>query len=96
MECSLLDSYVHGIVQARMLEWVDIFHSRVSPQTRDRTCVSCISYIGRQILYHYCHLRSMLDGKITLPFSVCVCVCVCMHACMNAFRRLHHQSRVTK
>ena len=26
--------------------------SRRSSQPRDRTCVSCISYIGRQILYH--------------------------------------------
>ena len=26
--------------------------------TRDRTCVSCASFIGRRILYHQCHLGS--------------------------------------
>ena len=40
---------VHGISQARILEWVAISFSRGSSQPRDGTCVSCI---GRQILYH--------------------------------------------
>ena len=43
---------VHGIFQARTLEWVDISSSRGSSQPRDQTCVSCVFYIGRQILYH--------------------------------------------
>ena len=42
-------SSVHGIFQARTLEWVTISYSRVSFPPRDRTSVSCI---GRQILYH--------------------------------------------
>ena len=46
MECSLLGSYVHGIVQARMPEWVDTSYSSASPQTRDRTHVSCISCLA--------------------------------------------------
>ena len=36
-------SSVHGIPQARILEWVAISSSRGSSQPRDRTCVSCIA-----------------------------------------------------
>ena len=36
-------SSVHGILQARILEWVAISSSRRSSQPRDRTCVSCIA-----------------------------------------------------
>ena len=35
MDCSLPGSSVHGILQARMLEWVAIAFSRGSAQTRD-------------------------------------------------------------
>ena len=53
MDCSLPGSSVHGILQARILEWVAISSSRESFWPRDRTCVSCISCVGRQILYHW-------------------------------------------
>ena len=39
---------VHGISQARILEWVAISFSGGSSQARDQTRVICI---GRQILY---------------------------------------------
>ena len=48
MDCNPPDSSVHGISQARILEWVAISFSRGSSRPRDWTCVSCI---GRQILY---------------------------------------------
>ena len=41
MDCSLPDSSVHGILQARVLEWVATPSSRGSSQPRDRTCGSC-------------------------------------------------------
>ena len=53
MDYSWPGSSVHEILQARKLEWVAISFSRGSSQPRDQTCVSCISCIGRQILYHY-------------------------------------------
>jgi len=37
MDCSLPGSSVHGILQARMLEWVTIPFSRGSSQCRDGT-----------------------------------------------------------
>ena len=43
MDCSLPGSSVHGIFQARVLEWVAISFSRGSSQPRDWTRVSCIT-----------------------------------------------------
>ena len=42
MDFSLPGSSLHGILQARVLEWVAISFSRGSSQPRDRTRVSCI------------------------------------------------------
>ena len=49
-DCSPPGSSVHGIFQARILEWVAISSSRGSSQPRDWTCVSCTN---RRILYHW-------------------------------------------
>ena len=43
MDCNLPGSCVHGIFQARILEWVAIPFSRGSSRPRDRTQVSCIA-----------------------------------------------------
>ena len=48
-----LDSSVPRILQARTLEWVAIFSSRVSSQPRARTHFSFVFCAGRRILY-YC------------------------------------------
>ena len=45
-------SSVHGISQARILEWVAISSSRGSSRPRDRICTSCIARLGRQALHH--------------------------------------------
>ena len=50
MDCILPRSCVHGISQARALEWIAISFSRGSSQPRDWTWVSGIV---RQILYHW-------------------------------------------
>ena len=42
-DCSLPGSSVHGILQARILEWVAISSSRGSSGTRDQTQVSCFA-----------------------------------------------------
>ena len=44
-------SSVHGILPARILEWVVISSSKGSSRCRDQTCISYISCIGRQVLY---------------------------------------------
>ena len=48
MGCGPPGSSVHRISQAKILEWVAISFSRVSPP-RDRTHTSCT---GRKVLYH--------------------------------------------
>ena len=41
--CDAMDYTVHGILQARILEWVTFSFSRGSSQPRDQTQVSCIA-----------------------------------------------------
>ena len=50
MDCSLPDFPVHGISQARTLEWVVISFSRTSFWPRSQTCISCT---GRWIHYQW-------------------------------------------
>ena len=52
MDCSPPSSSLHGSSQARIPKWVAISYSRGSSWPRNRTQVSCISRIGRWILYH--------------------------------------------
>ena len=52
MDSSWPGSLVHGILQARILEWVTMPSSRGYYGLRDQTCVFCISCMGRGILYH--------------------------------------------
>ena len=49
MDWSLPGSPIHGIFQARILEWVAISSSRGSSWPRDQTHISCLD---RRILYH--------------------------------------------
>ena len=68
MGCSPPGSSVHGISQARILEWVAISSSRGSSQPRDWIH---ISYTGRQILYHW----ATREAHVCVVYA-CVCVCV--------------------
>ena len=42
MDSSLPSSPIHGILQARILEWIAISFSRGSTWSRDKTCVLCL------------------------------------------------------
>ena len=53
LDCSPPGSSIHGILQARILEWVATSSSRGSSQPRDQTHVSCVSSTGRWMLYHW-------------------------------------------
>ena len=63
LDCSLPGFSAYGILQARILEWVAMASSRGSFWPRDQTHVSCVSCIGRRILYLLNHL-----GKA--PFGI--------------------------
>ena len=63
MDCSLLGSSIHGILQARILEWVAISFSRASSQPRDGIWVSGIA--GR----HFTLWASRESSHVTLQFK---------------------------
>ena len=69
MVCSPTGFSVHGISQARILEWVAMPFSRGSSQPRDQTwgLLHC-----RQILYHLSHQGSLLNpiDITTWKFSI--------------------------
>ena len=48
VDCSPPGSSVHGTLRARIMEWVAISFSRGSSRPRDGTCISCVTYVGRQ------------------------------------------------
>ena len=79
MDCSPPVS-VHGILQARVLEWIAMPSSRRSSQRRDQTAVFCISCIAGRFFTHWAtwgaqgltqilskrvlHLRGKPDGEV--------------------------------
>ena len=58
MDHGLPDSHVRGILLARILQWIALSSSSRSSGLRDQTHIFYISCIGRQVLYHWCHLGS--------------------------------------
>ena len=56
MDCSLSGSSIHGIFQARVLEWIAISFSSGSSQPRNRTWLGLPQY--RQTLYRLSHQGS--------------------------------------
>ena len=60
MDCSPQGSSVHGILPARILEWVAIPFCRESSQPRDWTWTYLL---GRQILHHLSHHLLSISGK---------------------------------
>ena len=62
MDCSLPGSLVHGILQARIVEWVAIPFSRGSFQPRDQTQVSYIALtLERSVLHFILYLIFLSD-----------------------------------
>ena len=72
MDCGLPGSSVHGIFQARILEWIAISFSRGSSPAKDQTRVSWVSGIGRPVLYHWTTWKSplLLSSPADWCFSV--------------------------
>ena len=66
-DCSLLGSSIHGIFQARVLEWVAISFSRESYQPRDRTQVSHIAgrFLTVWVIREAPKVRKPLDESLS-------------------------------
>ena len=73
--CDPVDYTIHGVLQARILEWVAFPFTRGSSQPRDWTQVSCIaggfftSWATR--------------GAQIIPLWVSKCVCLCFQSCLT-------------
>ena len=80
----------HGILQERILEWVAISFSRGSSQPRDRTCVSCISCLGRQIVYHCAPGKYRIEAPFSSVAQSCPTLCDPM-GCSRPGFSVHHQ-----
>ena len=63
--CDPMDYTVHGILQAKILEWVAFLFSRGSSQPRDRTQVSRMA--GRFLTS--CTTREAQEYWVAYPFS---------------------------
>ena len=96
VDCSSPGSSVHGILQARILEWVTISFSRESSLPRDPTQISCTA--GRffaiwatretpkyQSRYGIQNAMKKLNKHTCLIYCVCVCVCVQWLSCVRHF-----------
>ena len=76
MDCSLPDSSVHRILQARILEWVTISLSKGSSQPRDWTHISCIAgrFFTTEPLERPLQLPIDAPKALGKPVHVCVFV----------------------
>ena len=88
MDCSPPDSSVHGISQARLLEWLAVPFSRESSRPRDRTQVSTlqtdslpseppakpIKVKSALKVEHWSNKFSVFMKWNTREFSLCLCV----------------------
>ena len=77
MDYSLSGFFVHGIFQARILEWVAIPYSRGSSQPRDWTHFSCVVYITLK--------EKNVYGASLLSFFTWVTFCVQFHVNFSLF-----------
>ena len=87
IDCSLPGSPVHGIFQARVLDWVAIPFSRGSSQPRDRTWVSCIVdrcfnlWATREV-----HRSKYITGfSGSLAYKWQIVVLLRLHICVSRF-----------
>ena len=60
-DCSPPGSSVHGIILARILEWVALSSSRASSWSRDPTHISCVS---RQILHRWATEEALIYERM--------------------------------
>ena len=81
MDWSPPGSSVHGIFQAKILEWIAIYYSRVSSLLSDWTHISCVSCIGRWVLYH-CAIWEAHFIPYHLPLSQ---LPLYMYCCLDYF-----------
>ena len=97
MDCSLPGYLVHGIFQARVLEWVAISISRGSSWLRDQTRVFCIANRG---LYKYEKKKKYIYIYICTCTQLYIYTYTCIHTCVfikrvdNSYKTSHWKSQL--
>ena len=72
MDCSLTGSFIHGIFQTRILEWVAISFSRGSSQSRDRWELSDVS---NKNIRHWTHaFRPLIWHLLNTHYIQCTVI----------------------
>ena len=74
MDCSPPGSFVHGILQARILEWVAMPSFKGSSWPRDRTRVFYISCTGRRDFFFTTSTTWEAQISIYLYLSIYICI----------------------
>ena len=96
MDCSPPGSPVLGILQARILEWVAMFSSKGSSWPRDRTHISYVSCIGRQIFYwRLCRFFNAIPLKMSTAFFTGTRTDN-FKMCMRTQKTLNNQNNIEK
>ena len=83
MDCNPPGSSVHGISQARVLEWVSMPSSRGSSRPRERTHVSCVSCISRQNRYHWATWEVLLHHSNKKKDKNCTIISIISETVLN-------------
>ena len=95
MDCSPPDSCVHGILQARILEWIPILFSRESSPPRDQTWVSALQTdsLPSELLIpiftvilkeHEMNMFMFLNLPLLFnSISCCSCLVSCLHIAIS-------------
>ena len=72
VKCRPSGSSIHGILQARILEWVATSFSRGSFRANGWTHISCISFIGRWVLDPWATWKPVVNGTVASQVALVV------------------------
>ena len=97
MDCSPPGCSVHGIHQARILEWFVMHYSRGSSRPRDQNHNFWVSSIGSWILYPLSHLGSLNNSnQFSSVAQSCPTLCDPMNRSMPGLPVHHHLLEFTQ
>ena len=72
MDCSLPSSFVHGILQARILEWIAVPSSRGIFLTQELNLHLLHLLHWQEVLYPQRYLESPIDIDIDIVIDICI------------------------
>ena len=98
MDCGPPGSSVHGILQARILEWVAMPSSRGPFQPRGQIHNSCGSYIKGELncwATWKTPIPLSVSLSVSLSLSLSLCICVCIYIYIPLYHVAYRERLVT-